>query len=158
MTKRNRAYVMLEAMIGAAVLGGALLVAYTNINDARVVSIQTMRQQMATELANRCIELARTKNFDSNFTGTNECQRTNGSPVTTPLTEAAFRSQMNAVRGGVNFVARLYVEPIAFETVTTSIPLPLNYRSLTAVVWYPNPKRTGQYISYSTTTRIYDRR
>jgi type II secretory pathway pseudopilin PulG len=156
--KRSRGYVLLESMIGAAVLGGALLAAYTNITDARVRSIATTRQQMATEVAMRCIELARARSSNADFTGINECDVRTGAPSTVTRSTTSFLGATNATRDGINFVSRLYIGSEQAETVTTSEPLPLHYRQITAVVWYPNPRKAGEYIPFSISTRIYDRR
>jgi type II secretory pathway pseudopilin PulG len=157
---RQRGYILLEAMVGAALIGAALLGAYTNLGSARARGTAAMRQQMAAEVAMNCIEQAR--KLDSNFsTGVSipNCQVMSGAPPTAAFTQDDFLGNVNTNRDGVKFVARLYVPAgDVREEVSTNVVLPIYYRQVTAVVWYPNPRNEKEYIPFSATTRIYERR
>jgi hypothetical protein len=133
-----RAYIMIEAMVGAGLMATVLVGLLGSVGDVRAESASTAREIVAYQLATECIEVARARGFGSGFNHGGELCRTD--------------AQTHTVGGG-RYTTRYFVT-LGTENVFTSTPLALRFNNVRAVVSFPARGGTRQI---AVETRIYER-
>jgi type II secretory pathway pseudopilin PulG len=157
---RTRGYVLLEAMVGAAMVGTALLAAFSQVGRARADSIRQTREIVAQQVVTSCLEFARTES-DKQFgdlTTNASCELIDGAPTAialAPLTAADCLTNANVVTDHGKYISRLFKAPVQDEEVRTSDVLKLQYTNFTAATWYLDPRNLSQCIPIVNSTRIY---
>jgi type II secretory pathway pseudopilin PulG len=157
---RTRGYVLLEAMVGAAMVGTALLAAFSQVGRARADSIRQTREIVAQQVVTQCLEFARAESDKQfgDFSLNPKCTLLTSAPTTialAPLTAADCFASANVLTEHGKYVSRLFKAPIQEEEVRTSDVLKLQYTDFTAATWYLDPRNPAQCIPVVNSTRIY---
>ena len=136
----RRGYILMEALIGGALVGTVLLGLFAHIGDARADSTRQARQMTAEQLALREVEELRALPFASVATNA----RVAGvSPTGDSRTITAGNGRYTIRRRVVD----------ATEQVRTSGPLTMTYKNVEVTVSFPD--RGAATRSITTRTRIY---
>jgi type II secretory pathway pseudopilin PulG len=156
----KRGYVLLEAMVGAALVGTALLAAFSQVGVARADSIRQTREIVAQQIVTDCLEFARTESEkqEPEFERKPSCELLDDAPSVTalsPLRADDCFATANVLTEHGKYVSRLFKSPVQDEQVRTSDNLKLQYTDFTAATWYLDPRNTSQCIPVINTTRIY---
>lgn len=137
-----RGYIMLEALIGGALVGAVLIGLFAAIGDARAEAIRQSRTMSAEQLIVRELEELRTHPFAN---------------VSTTLvvgglgTSAIAGGERTVVLGNGRYTINRQVTP-GTENVTTSVPLSLPFSDIVVTVSFPDRQGTR---SMSARTRLY---